>query len=153
MAVIATVLTVIPVGSKTKIEVQFMEGSTELEKNTYDYGKFAGQMAIKDMIRDRCIELDKQISKQGGVVNTVVSDTFTAGAFTFRATVETEIATRVAAGNIFLGSIQEIDEDRNFAIVNVYLEDPPASGTYKNRLYLAYLDNTAAFQFRQITQT
>ena len=152
MAVIATVISVTPMGSKTKIEVRFMEGATELETNTYNYGRFAGQMAEKDRIRDRCIELDAQISRQDGVVDTQVDDTFTAGSFPFRSTVEAEIASRIAADQIFRGTILEIDEDRDFAIVSVYLEDPPASTTYVNRQYLAYLDNVAAFQFRQITQ-
>jgi hypothetical protein len=63
---------------------------------------------------------------------------------TFRATVETEIATRVTAGTLLRGKILEINEANKWAVVRVFRE---VTGEANEENYLAYekLDTSLGF--------
>lgn len=67
----------------------------------------------------------------------------------WRDQVQSGIDSRVASDTIEKGAILECDEERELAIVSVYILD--ASILY-NRQYLVYNDNTTTLQFEQIVQ-
>lgn len=67
----------------------------------------------------------------------------------FRDTVETSIANKITAGQIEKGTITEIDEEKERAVVSVYMID---TAILYNRLYLVWNDKDSVLQFQQIVQ-
>lgn len=68
----------------------------------------------------------------------------------FRQTVKAEIASHEAAGTIKKGTIEYCDEEKELAVVDVYMLD--GSSNLVNRKYLAFMDNTETLDFQRIVQ-
>ena len=65
----------------------------------------------------------------------------------FRTTVEAEIATRVAADQIYRGTIREIDESGEWAVVRVFMEDSGPPVVVRETDYFVWKKNDDSIGF------
>ena len=152
MAINGKITGVTPTGGGNVYTISFYEETTPgtiIGTDSMSSGGKDGDLAVKKYIIDKCRDFDAEIAELGTAVAIQADDVFAGDTSQWYWTVASGINQKVAAGTIEKGTILEIDEEREFAVVSVYMM---VVTDLVNRQYLVYSDKDSAFQFKQITQ-
>ena len=152
MPIKAKITSVTPTSGGNVYEISYYEEAAPavvIGVDSMHSGNKVGDLAVKQVILDKCASLDSDVAKVGVVSAIQLNDVFGTNSSPWYNTVSSGISVKEAAGTIEKGVIKEIDEEKKLAVVEVYLF--VATELY-NRLYLVYEDKDQDIQFEQITQ-
>lgn len=83
MAVEAKIMKItVKTNNKRLYEVDYLDGAVLLCKDELEAGAVGVPFEVKDLIRNKCAELDEFITRQGTVVDIKENDTISAVSFT-----------------------------------------------------------------------
>jgi len=152
MAINGKITGVTPTGDGNNYTINFYDESTPgtiIGTDSMSSGGEVGDLAVKKYIIDKCRDLDGEIAELGTATAIQQNDVFAGDSSQWYWTVVSGINQKITNGTIEKGTILEIDEERELAVVSVYMI---VATVLYNRQYLVYSDKDSAFKFEQIVQ-